>query len=270
MEFALSILFGLIVGFTLGLTGGGGGVFAVPLLVYGLALTPREAVGVSLASVGATALFGVAQRLGRGELDVRAGAIVAVAGMIGAPIGTWLSGLISERTLLLLFSGLMMLIAAMMWRKSRRTDLPGSDISEGGAVASCSSGSEVRFKMFSPCAAVLLGIGVLTGALSGLFGVGGGFVIVPALVLIVGMPIQKAVATSLMVIALVSVSGVSSYVISGGYLAWSDAALFVVGGIAGIRIGSRLMSRLSSRRLQQVFAVAVVGVALFVVAKSLA
>ena len=92
----LAICFGCIVGLALGLTGGGGGIFAVPLLVYGLSLPPREAVGISLAAVGGTALFGVVPRLLRHQVELRTGLLFAVAGMVGAPIGSYASKLIPE------------------------------------------------------------------------------------------------------------------------------------------------------------------------------
>ncbi|MCA9152842.1 MAG: TSUP family transporter, partial [Planctomycetales bacterium] len=104
MSFSVAIIFGSLVGFALGLTGGGGGIFAVPLLVYGMSIAPREAVGVSLASVGGTALLGVTPRLFRGEVEVRTGLMFAVAGMLGAPLGSWLSKLLPESLLLVLFS----------------------------------------------------------------------------------------------------------------------------------------------------------------------
>src|SRR6056297_2958123 len=101
---ALAIFFGSIVGFALGLTGGGGGVFAVPLLVYGMSVAPREAVGISLASVGGTALFGALPRLLHGEVELRTGLLFAIAGMIGAPAGSYLSAMVPETTLLVLFA----------------------------------------------------------------------------------------------------------------------------------------------------------------------
>ncbi len=109
--FGLAILFGCVVGFALGLTGGGGGVFAVPLLVYGMSIDPRQAVGISLAAVGGTALFGAVPRLLRGEVELRTGLLFAVAGMLGAPVGSYLSSLIPGSMLLVLFAGLMLVVA---------------------------------------------------------------------------------------------------------------------------------------------------------------
>jgi uncharacterized membrane protein YfcA len=116
----------------------------------------------------------------------------------------------------------------------------------------------------SRCAVLLTVVGILTGVLSGLFGVGGGFVIVPALVLFSGMSIHRAVGTSLLVIALVSASGVASRVWSGQPIPLAVTLLFVSGGIVGLLIGQQIGRRLSGPRLQRTFAVAILGVAAFV------
>jgi hypothetical protein len=122
--------------------------------------------------------------------------------------------------------------------------------------------------MTSRCAAVLAAAGLVTGVLSGLFGVGGGFVIVPALVLTTSLDIHRAVATSLLVIALVSAAGVASYLAAGRVLPWESTGLFVAGGIGGMGLGSLVARRLSGPGLQKVFAVAMLVVAVFIVTKS--
>src|SRR6188768_726228 len=103
----LSLIFGAVVGLSLGLTGGGGAIFAVPLLVYGLGVDAREAVAISLAAVGATSFVGFLHRWKLDEVELRTGLLFAIAGMLGAPVGTWIASLIPESTLLLLFAGLM-------------------------------------------------------------------------------------------------------------------------------------------------------------------
>ena len=123
--------------------------------------------------------------------------------------------------------------------------------------------------MNSRCAVLLLIVGALTGVLSGVFGVGGGFVIVPALVLFSGMSIHRAVGTSLMVIALVSVSGVASQLWAGRAIAPVVTALFVIGGIAGMFAGQQIGGRLSGPALQKVFVVAILAVAVFVIVRNL-
>ncbi len=268
----LAILFGSIVGFALGLTGGGGGVFAVPLLVYGLGVAPREAVGISLASVGGTALFGVAPRLIRGEVELRTGILFAIAGMIGAPIGNYLSSFVPESMLLAMFGVLMLVVAWRMWAKTRQPNPATVACTTAGAAdkdrSACQRDEDGKLRLTSRCAMLLAVIGLLTGILSGMFGVGGGFVIVPALVLFSGMKIHQAVGTSLLVIFLVSVSGVSSYLVSGKTLSLETTLLFLVGGFAGMWCGGLVARRLKGPTLQKVFAVGVVMVAIFVITKS--
>lgn len=272
--FGLAILFGSMVGFALGLTGGGGGVFAVPLLVYGLAVAPREAVGISLASVGGIALAGVVPRLWRGEVELRSGLLFAVAGMVGAPIGTYLSTLFPETVLLVMFGCLMLVVAWRMWAKTRNPKLvtgvcvtEGQDERDGSA---CQRDRDGTLRLTSKCARLLLLVGVLTGILSGMFGVGGGFIIVPALVLFSGMEIHRAVGTSLLVIFLISLSGATSYVATGRELSLETTLQFLVGGLAGIWLGGLVAKKLKGPALQKVFATAVVLVAIFVIVKTVA
>ncbi len=262
---SLAIGGGIAIGFALGLTGGGGGIFAVPLLVYGLSLPVHEAVGVSLAAVGSTALVGAVQRYRRGETDVRTGVIFAIAGMVGAPLGSRLSSLLPGSILLLMFGGLMVVVAARMWPTSSRT----ADQFDTRRFV-CQRDEYGRPILGPRCFVMLSALGIATGVLSGMFGVGGGFVIVPALVLIGGLPMHTAVATSLMVIFLISISGVASYVSGGGTISWVLTSLFAAGGVVGMYLGSRLAARLSGPSLQRIFAGAVLVVAGFIVVKSVA
>ncbi len=269
----LAILFGAIVGFALGLTGGGGGVFAVPLLVYGLAIAPREAVGISLASVGGTAVFGAVPRLVRGEVELRTGLLFAVAGMAGAPVGAYLSKLVPEQVLLVLFAILMFVVAFRMWSKAKDPKpADGVGVTESDPSSdrsACQRDEKGKLRMTSACARLLVLVGLMTGVLSGMFGVGGGFVIVPALVLFSGMAIHRAVCTSLFVIVLVSISGVASHVAAGNPLSLEVTIRFMVGGFAGMWLGGLVAKRLKGPTLQKTFSVAVVLVATFVIFKSL-
>lgn len=270
--FGLAILFGCVVGFALGLTGGGGGVFAVPLLVYGLAIAPREAVGISLAAVGGTALFGAVPRMLRGEVELRTGALFAVAGMIGAPVGSYLSTLVPETVLLTMFALLMLVVAQRMWAKAKKPTIASgvcnSELSEHHDRSACQRDDSGGLKLTSKCARVLILVGVMTGLLSGLFGVGGGFVIVPALVLLSGMTIHRAVATSLFVIVLVSISGVTSHLTHGNALSLETTLQFLAGGFVGMWLGGIVAKRLRGPTLQKTFSIAVVLVAAFVIVKS--
>lgn len=268
MSDALSIFFGTFVGFALGLTGGGGSLLAVPLLVYGLAVAPRDAFGISLAAVGAMALTGVLPKLRSREVEIGTGVLFAVAGMVGAPLGTWVAGRIPEPVLLIVFALLMLVVAGRMWFKAKTpSDVPVTceDDPEGPTCRRTETG---ELRLTSQCAVLLVAVGLLTGFLSGMFGVGGGFVIVPALVLFAGMPIRRAIATSLLVIVLVSLSGVSSHFLAGREIPLGLTGLFVLGGVLGTQAGNFLGQRLSTSLLQRVFAVGIVAVAVFVGTKT--
>jgi uncharacterized membrane protein YfcA len=273
MVWLLTLAFGGVVGFSLGLTGGGGAIFAVPLLVYGLGVSPREAVGISLASVGVTAFVGFVGRLRARQVEMRTGLVFAAAGMLGAPIGSWLAGMVPEAVLLALFAFLMLVVALRMWSKAAETASAELSVARSTEAADwdrpvCRRDCDGNLLLTSRCAWLLAGIGIATGVLSGLFGVGGGFVIVPALVLFSGMAIHHAVGTSLLVITLVSISGVASHFFVGRTIAAETTALFVVGGVAGMLIGSLAGRRLSGPALQRVFSVAIVAVALFVIVRT--
>lgn len=263
---ALTTAFGAAVGLSLGLTGGGGSIMAVPMLVYGLGVDPREAVGISLAAVGSTALFGALHRLRKGEIELRSGLLFAGAGMLGAPLGTYLGRRIPESLLLTLFAGLMLWVALRMWRGGQRPETADVPLS----ASSCQAEPGGPIQLNSRCMFVLGLSGVAAGVLSGLFGVGGGFIVVPALVLATRMPIHQAVATSLLVIALVSASGFASYLLAGSAISGSVTGLFVGGGVVGLALGTFIAGKLSPARLQKAFAALIVAMALFIIIKTLA
>ena len=267
----LSLIFGAVVGLSLGLTGGGGAIFAVPLLVYGLSVPPREAVGISLAAVGMTSLIGFLNRWRLGQVEIRTGLLFAAAGMIGAPIGSWIGGLLPEVLLLSLFAGLMVVVAVRLWQQSSRsmTESAKCATADHQDSPTCRRDAAGVLILTSRCAALLLIIGVVTGFLTGLFGVGGGLVIVPALVLFSGMSIHRAVGTSLMVVALVSVSGVASHLWAGRAISPEVTGLFVLGGVAGLFAGQWIGRKLPGPVLQKVFAVAILAVAGFVIVRNL-
>jgi uncharacterized membrane protein YfcA len=267
----LSFPLGAVVGLSLGLTGGGGAIFAVPLLVYGLDLAPRTAVGVSLVTVGATAAVGCLQRFRAQQVELPTGLLFAGAGMLSAPLGAWLARRLPEPLLLLLFAALMATIAVRMARSARKAPAglaSTADALDDNAGPSCRRDPEGKLRLTSRCATVLAGVGLGTGVLTGLFGVGGGFIIVPALVTFSGMGMQRAVGTSLLVISLVSVSGIVSHFAVGEPLPVALTLAFLAGSVAGLWGGTRIARRLSGPRLQQVFAAAILAVATLVFAQN--
>jgi uncharacterized membrane protein YfcA len=265
---AVSLIFGTVVGLSLGLTGGGGAIFAVPLLVYGLSVDPRQAVGISLASVGVTSAVGFVGRWWAGQVELATGLMFAVAGMLGAPIGSWLSSLIPESVLLLLFAMLMIAVATRMWHAAARSRAELVYTTDEADGPTCRRDAAGELRLTSPCALLLGLVGLVAGILSGLFGIGGGFVIVPALVLFSGMAIHQAVGTSLMVISLISAAGVASHLLSGLAIPFGLTLYFVLGGVLGLLAGVATSQFLSGPALQRGFAVAIVAVAVFVIVRT--
>lgn len=267
----LGLSFGIIVGFSLGLTGGGGSIFAVPLLVYGLGLPAHQAVGISLAAVGATALSGAVIRITHGDVDLRTAFIFGLAGIAGAPLGAWIGGGLPPALLLGGFALLMLLVAVRMWRQASHAPEDAAQVRadveedcEDGGPACRHDPLSGRLRLTSRCFAVLLIGGVSTGLLSGLFGVGGGFIIVPILVLAASLTMRRAVATSLLVIAIVSFAGVMAQSLSGHTLDWWVTGLFVLGGLVGMALGMRLSRWLAGPQLQKLFAALMVAVAVYI------
>ena len=175
-----------------------------------------------------------------------------------------------ETLLLVLFGSLMLLIALRMWLQSTRQELPiayaETDDDEG---PTCRRDPQGELHLTSRCALLMAGVGLVAGVLTGLFGVGGGFLIVPALVTFSGMGMQRAIGTSLLVITLVSLSGIASHFFAGDSVPEGITALFLAGSLAGLFVGTAIAKRLAGPRLQQVFAAAIVVVGLFVIIRNL-
>ena len=247
----LALPFGLAIGVSLGLIGGGGSILAVPVLVYVLGEPVKEATTASLAIVGTTALVGAADHIRGGGVRVRVALAFGAAGALGALAGTALNRVASGSSILIAFA-VVMLAAAYALIRGR---------GEGRGDEAEARGRTLALRV------IPAGIGI--GVLTGFFGVGGGFVIVPALVLLLGLPMTVAIGTSLLVIALTSASALVAH-LATGRVDWAVVASFTAAAIAGEIAGSRVGSRLSSARLTQVFAVLIVGVALFLIAKNVA
>lgn len=268
----MTFLFGLIIGLTLGLTGGGGSIFALPLLTYGLHVAPRDAISVSLAAVALTAAFGAAGALRTKLVEYRAGLIFAVGGMLAAPLGVGLAQRIADSTILTAFALLMLIVAVSMWRRASRAPQTAGVVRADfiPAVLSdkdplCRLEPDHRLRLSGPCSVVLVLAGIVSGLLSGLFGVGGGFLIVPALTFVTQLEIHRAVATSLLVITLIGLTGVGAVLVEGRPLPWLLTGLFIAGGFGGMYLGQLVARRIAGPKLQQVFAVAMVLVAAFMI-----
>jgi uncharacterized membrane protein YfcA len=243
----LSILFGAMIGLLLGLVGGGGSILTVPILVYAIGLDVQSATATSLAIVGASALAGTIPHARAGRVNPRVAIFFGAFGVVAAFLGTWANKQVSGPLMLLLFGLLMLVVAARMWR---RQPLP----LEAAQVA-----QHLSWK--APLA------GFAVGLMTGFFGVGGGFLIVPALALALGMPMAAAVGTSLVIIAINSASGIAAHFGDGGLNA-TVAVLFIAGGLIGGIVGGRFAGHVNEHVLSRAFAMVVAGVGIYLIARN--
>ncbi|KGE01672.1 membrane protein [Achromobacter sp. RTa] len=259
---AASMALGGCVGLILGLTGAGGAIMAVPLLVFGLHLQVAQAAPIALLAVGLSAALGAVLGLRRGQVRYRAAGFMAITGIIVSPLGLWAARRVPNAPLAIIFACVLGMVAWRMWAQGARpaaVDVP--------RMAPCQLNAGTgRLRWTAPCARALTGTGMIAGFLSGLLGVGGGFVIVPALRRATDLPMQAIVGTSLAVIALVSASGVVAAA-AGGHLDWGIAAPFTAAAVAGMLAGRAVADRFPPRRLQQSFALFAGMVALAMLAK---
>lgn len=241
-----ALLFGAGIGVSLGVLGGGGSIITLPVLVYAAGVPAAEAVGMSLAVVGTTSLVGGGLNLKRGLVHPKAAALFSSTGIVGALGGAQLTHLVSPAMLLLLFAALMIVIASLMLLRS------GKPKPKPGTVCH-----------WPRCAATGLGVGVLTGFL----GVGGGFLIVPAMVIFGRLATKTAIGTSLLVIAVNSFAGLIAHLQQTSFN-WGVAGMFTAVALAGMLIGLQFASKVSGERLNRWFAWFVLAVAAFVVAQN--
>jgi len=264
-----AVISGCLVGLSMGLTGGGGAILAVPLLVYWLGEDPQVAVVISLATVAGTAIIGTAERARLKQVEFPTGLLFAAAGMLTAPLGSWLGEHLPPQLLLVSFALLMLLIAARMWWQADQAIPPPAEACGPEDGPSCSRDPEGKLRLTSRCAMLLATIGLTVGLLSGLFGVGGGFLIVPALVTFASMGLSRAVGTSLLVMSLVGLAGVAGHLLQGREVPWEVTLLFVAGSVPGLFIGSALTRQLPRALLSKIFAAMILAVAVFVIARTM-
>jgi uncharacterized protein len=300
---AIAIPAGLLTGLSLGALGGGGSILTVPVLVYLLHQPPHAATAGSLLIVGITAAAGMIAHRRAGRVRPGPGIAFGVLGVAGAYAGTGLSSDIRPGLLLSLFAGLMLVAAAAMLRRRRGSAArhlpdaqsppapPGAAVpgdfgdfaSRGGAltaildrsaaavqaparpVAWPRPGSAAAVRRDLKIAAAATGVGLLTG----FFGVGGGFVIVPALVLALGFEMPVAVGTSLLVIAINSAAALAARLGGHVHLAWPLLGVFTAAALAGALAGNRVASRVDASRLTAAFAVLLIAVAAYSLTRSL-
>lgn len=258
MEVVVEIGVGLLVGLVMGALGAGGGIIAVPALVYLLGQEPAVATTTSLVIVGLTSVVAVVQHARGGRVAWADGTAFGVLGAAGALLGSRVGADADPRPTMWLFASLLFVVAAVMWRRarpSRRTDPVEPE--------------ERRWLQWRPFrvrarrALLVLIVASAAGVLTGFFGVGGGFAIVPALTIVLGLPMSLAVGTSLLVIGLNSATGIAGRLGSSLELDWQLILVFTASAVVGSLVGERVGRRMDPAQLQRVFAVMLALVAVY-------
>lgn len=250
-QYLLGAVSGGLVGLTLGLFGGGGSILAVPLMVYVVGVAdPHIAIGTSAVAVAANAAINLATHARRGNVRWRCALTYSAAGVAGAFLGSLAGKALDGSKLLFLFALLMLVVGGLMIFTRNRQEKPAQ---------ACTLRNAPR----------TLGYGIGTGAVAGFFGIGGGFLIVPALVAAASMPMLSAIGSSLVAVTAFGLTTALSYAASG-LVDWPLAAVFVVGGALGGIFGAFAAGQIAQRRgaLNTSFAALIIGVALYMGVRS--
>jgi uncharacterized protein len=250
---AIGYLLAVVVGLSLGLMGGGGSILTVPIFVYVLGYDPKLAIAMSLPVVGITSLVGASSHWNAGNVNLRTAFAFGVIAMVGAFAGARLGVLVNGQVQLTLLATVMLVAAVMMFRSARRSPSAGA------------ASEETRSMPPALLVPIALGVGLMTGFV----GIGGGFLVVPALVLLARAPMKQAVGTSLLVIAMNSVSGFAGY-IGRVQVPWLFMAGFTAFAVIGILVGTYFVRFVSQRALKQGFAVFLIVMGMFVIYKNIA
>lgn len=253
VQYLLGFTSGALVGFVLGLVGGGGSILAVPLIVYVVGVRdPHLAIGTSAFAVAANAASGLANHAREHTVKWYCSVVFAISGIAGAAIGSTVGKAVDGQKLLFLFALVMLVVGLLMLRRSEVGGHP-----------------EIRLGRDNVVKLMLFGFGA--GIFSGFFGIGGGFLIVPGLIAATGMAMINAVGSSLLAVTTFGLTTAINYALSG-LVDWPLAITFILGGIGGGVIGTRLAHRLSAKRdaLTSVFAILVFAVAAYMLWKSAA
>jgi uncharacterized protein len=251
LHYLLTALCGSLVGFSLGLIGGGGSILAVPLLLYVVGVRdPHVAIGTSALAVGVNAFINLIGHSRRGNVKWPCAAAFAAAGVVGAAAGSTLGKAVDGAQLLVLFAFVMIAVGVAMLRPR-------------------AGGGDAGVRINPSIAIRLLAVGSVTGAISGFFGIGGGFLIVPGIMLGSGMPIINAVGSSLVSVGMFGLTTAANYALSG-LIDWPIAIAFSAGGAAGGLLGVAISTRLATKRrvLTTVFSVVVFVVAAYMLIRS--
>ena len=243
----LAVALSLLIGIALGLLGGGGSILTVPILIYALGMEEKGAIASSLLIVGVTSLVAAVQHARAGNVVWRVAMLFASSAMVGAYLGGRLAKHIPASILLAIFATIMLATAIAMWRG--RKPRPG----------------QIAVDRSLPIPLILVE-GLVVGCITGLVGAGGGFLVVPALALLGGLSMPKAVGSSLVVIALKSFAGFAGYV-THAHIDWTMTLVVMAAAIAGSFVGAAWAKKVSPEMLRRGFAIFVLAMAVFMLGK---
>jgi uncharacterized membrane protein YfcA len=252
----------LVVGLVLGLLGGGGSILAVPTFLYVFHVEPKPAIAMSLVVVGMSALVGFLTHWRQGTVNVRIAALFGALAMVGAFAGARVAAYVPASVQLSLFTVFALTAAVMMLRDSLRTSRVGTSAATPQHDATRPSPTSLRFS-------AMLGVqAVAVGVLTALIGAGGGFLIVPSLVLVANVPVKEAVGSSLLIIAMNATSGVAGYLGQVPF-DWRLVAWFTAVAALGAIVGTRVMRKLPAARIKQAFAIMILVLGTYLVIRNL-
>lgn len=255
MEMILStlapLLLGLLSGSLLGLTGAGGAIVAVPILVFGLGLPMVDAAPIALLATAIGAGTGALLGFRQGILRYKAAFVMSIAGLLMSPLGLWTAGYVPNQPLLVIFSLVLFYVSISMYH--RATHVPSAAEDETGPPCLLDQ-TRGKLTWTLPCFRAMISAGGIAGFLSGLLGVGGGFVIVPALRKSTDLPMRSITSTSMGVIAVVSIGSVLGATVEGT-MNWHVGIPFAFGAFFGMLVGRSVGHRLDHHVLQRIFAV---------------
>ena len=263
----LIIFLGIFVGLLMGLTGAGGGILSVPLLVFFLHLPMTQASPIALCAIAFSASIGAIIGLKNHVLRYKAAMFMSIFGLILSPIGLWIAKIIPNTPLLIIFSGILFYTSVRLFIQASQT-IKGITHAVKTPPPCQLDQSIGKLIWTVPCARALMYSGAGAGFLSGLLGVGGGFIIVPALKKFTDLPMKSIVATSLGVLAIVSMGG-AMISLAAGNLNVAIALPFSVGAIVGLLIGKFLEKKITGARVQQIFSIFTFIVAVSLVLKAI-
>ncbi|MCY0860420.1 MAG: sulfite exporter TauE/SafE family protein [Sulfolobaceae archaeon] len=267
VQYLLSIVSGVLVGFSLGLIGGGGSILAIPLLLYfvGLAngIPPKSpeytyivhlTLGTTALAVGLNAYINSFMHWRRGNVKLLEGGLFAIPGVVGDVLGVYVSHLTRGAIILFLFSFLMIAVAIKMWNSKCNPKTVENSVNSS-KQGHLSLRQRVRLERVIP-------VGFAVGFASGYFGIGGGFLVVPGLLFSTGVDMLKAVGTSLLAVGTFGVVGAATYAVYGD-IDIIISLLYLVGGIGGGYAGSTIASKMPRQTLRKVFAIIIILVAIY-------